>query len=131
MILDVIKELQASTAKRKIYYFDSTERARKTRTNWFRQLKHRDIERKVYMEQKENSIAVELIDEVDLEVIERKPEEKPKEKPKEKPDRGAYLDKQTTKILPGTMESLRRIANTASEMHMSYGQYVAKYGDRL
>lgn len=127
MILDVIKELQASTAKRKIYYFDSTERARKTRTNWFRQLKHRDIERKVYMEQKENSIAVELIDEVDLEAIERKPEEKPKEKP----DRGAFLDKQSTKILPGTMESLRRIANTASEMHMSYGQYVAKYGDRL
>ena len=125
MILDVIKELQASTAKRRISY--STERARKTRTNWFRQLKHRDIERKVYMEQKENSIAVELIDEVDLEAIERKPEEKPKEKP----DRGAFLDKQSTKILPGTMESLRRIANTASEMHMSYGQYVAKYGDRL
>lgn len=127
MILDVIKELQASTAKRKIYYFDSTERARKTRTNWFRQLKHRDIERKVYMEQKENSIAVELIDEVDLEAIERKPEQNPKEKP----DRGAFLDKQSTKTLPGTMESLRRIANTASEMHMSYGQYVAKYGDRL
>lgn len=127
MVIDVIKELQASTVKRKIYYFDSIERARKTRTNWFRQLKHREIERKVYMEQKENSIAVELIGEVDLETMEKKPEEKPKEKP----DRGAFLDKQATKTLPGTMEWIRALANKASDMHMSYGQYVAKYGDRL
>ena len=121
MILDVIKELQASPAKRKIYYFESIERARKTRTNWFRQLKHREIERKIYMEQKENSIAVELIGEVDLNAMTKKPEEK-----KEKPDRGAFLDKYATKELPGTMEALRRDANKASEMHMTYGQYQAK-----
>ena len=44
---------------------------------------------------------------------------------KKRPDRGAFLDKKTN-TLPGTMEALRRDANKASEMHMTYGQYQAK-----
>lgn len=42
---------------------------------------------------------------------------------KKRPNRFAYLDKHATKELPGTMEALRRDANKASEMHMTYGQY--------
>ena len=47
----------------------------------------------------------------------------PAPKENKKPDRGAFLDKQATKELPGTMEDLRREANEASRLHMSYGQY--------
>ena len=35
------------------------------------------------------------------------------------------------KELPGTMGELEAIANAASKMHMSYGNYVAKYGNRI
>ena len=44
---------------------------------------------------------------------------------KKRLDRGAFLDKKLTKTLPGTMEALRKIANEATDNHMSYGKYVA------
>ena len=48
------------------------------------------------------------------------------ENQKKESNRFAYLDRHATKELPGTMEALRRDANKASEMHMTYGQYQAK-----
>lgn len=48
-----------------------------------------------------------------------------------RPNRFAYLDKHATKELPGTMPWLEKLANAATRNHMSYGQYIAKYGDRI
>ena len=121
MINDIIKDLNESKTHKVIYECEDVSAARITRRNWAQQLSRRGLQGKVLLEQSGNIIKVEFngVDHIAI----KDNTETPKEN--KKPDRGAFLDKRATKELPGTMEDLRRDANKASEMHMTYGKYKA------
>lgn len=127
MINDIIKDLNESKAHEVVYECKDVPTARVTRRNWAQQLSRRGLEGKVLLEQSSNIIKARFngVSHIDI-VDDGNQATEPK-----KPDRGAFLDKQATKELPGTMEDLRREANEASRLHMTYGQYKAmKYRER-
>jgi len=122
MINDIIKDLNESKTHKVIYECEDVAAARITRRNWVQQLSRRGLEGKVSLEQSGNIIKVEFTGVDHIEIVDntaKAPEEK------KKPDRGAFLDKRATKELPGTMEDLRRDANEAARLHMTYGKYKA------
>lgn len=120
---EVLTDLNESKMNRKIYTFANSKEAYDNRRNWYYESKRRNIIGKFMMEKRDNQVLCYYIG---TDFIE--PEIKKPEKPKHdtESNRFAYLDKHATKELPGTMETLRRDANKASEMHMTYGQYQAK-----
>lgn len=119
MINDIIKDLNESKAHEVVYECKDVPSARVTRRNWVQQLSRRGLQSKVFLEQSSNIIKARFIGVSHIDIV----DDGNRETEPKKPDRGAFLDKQATKELPGTMEDLRREANEASRLHMSYGQY--------
>lgn len=119
MINDIIKDLNESKTHEVVYECKDVPTARVTRRNWVQQLSRRGLQSKVFLEQSSNIIKARFIGVSHIDIVD---DGNQATEPK-KPDRGAFLDKQATKELPGTMEDLRREANEASRLHMSYGQY--------
>ena len=119
MINDIIKDLNESKSHEVVYECKDVPSARVTRRNWAQQLSRRGLQSKVLLEQSSNIIKASFNGVSHIAIVD---DENRETEPK-KPDRGAFLDKQATKELPGTMEDLRREANEASKLHMSYGQY--------
>ena len=119
MINDIIKDLNESKTHEVIYECKDVPSARVTRRNWAQQLSRRGLQSKVFLEQSSNIIKARFIGVSHIDII----DDGNRETEPKKPDRGAFLDKQATKELPGTMEDLRREANEAAKLHMSYGQY--------
>ena len=120
MINDIIKDLNESKAHEVVYECKDVPSARVTRRNWAQQLSRRGLQSKVFLEQSSNIIKACFIGVSHIDIVD---DTQPAPKENKKPDRGAFLDKQATKEPPGTMEDLRREANEASRLHMSYGQY--------
>ena len=124
MMQEVVKALNESKTKIKIYYFEDNHEALNARSNWAAQLRLRNLDKTIILKMRANSITVEMVgtDYVDPNLFEV---QKPKKK--EEPIKtAAFLDKGATKELPGTMEALRRDANKAAALHMTYGQYKAQ-----